>query len=90
MIQLHEKYGPVLRIAPDELSFANAQAWQDICGKCSLIVCSLSHSQFANDCIGQTFAGKTADLEKDRSFYMIAPNGVDSIVCAHPTPGMRT
>ncbi|KAK7746481.1 hypothetical protein SLS53_002440 [Cytospora paraplurivora] len=30
MIRLHEKYGPVLRIAPDELSYASAEAWQDI------------------------------------------------------------
>ncbi|RYP04569.1 hypothetical protein DL764_004377 [Monosporascus ibericus] len=30
MVELHKKYGPVLRIAPDELSYASAQAWQDI------------------------------------------------------------
>nr|POF12679.1 cytochrome p450 monooxygenase hmp1 [Quercus suber]POF12682.1 cytochrome p450 monooxygenase hmp1 [Quercus suber] len=29
---LHAKYGPVVRIAPRELSFANAEAWQDIYG----------------------------------------------------------
>lgn len=62
MIKLHKKYGPVLRIAPDELSYASAQAWQDI--------------------YGQTFANRTADLEKDRSWYMVASNGVDSIITA--------
>jgi hypothetical protein len=62
MIELHKKYGPVLRIAPDELSYATPQAWQDI--------------------YGQTFANKTADLEKDRTWYMVAPNGVDSIITA--------
>ncbi|OBT52420.1 hypothetical protein VE04_06896 [Pseudogymnoascus sp. 24MN13] len=28
--QLHETYGDVVRIAPDELSFTNADAWKDI------------------------------------------------------------
>lgn len=36
MIKLHKKYGPVLRIAPDELSYASAQAWQDIYGSSSI------------------------------------------------------
>jgi hypothetical protein len=29
---MHEKYGPVVRLAPDELSFASADAWKDIYG----------------------------------------------------------
>ena len=29
---LHEKYGPVVRVAPDELSFSSVQSWQDIYG----------------------------------------------------------
>lgn len=32
MLDLHKKYGQVVRIAPDELSFANPQAWNDIMG----------------------------------------------------------
>jgi cytochrome P450 len=31
--RLHEQYGDVVRIAPDELSFANPQAWRDIYGR---------------------------------------------------------
>ncbi|PKS09442.1 hypothetical protein jhhlp_004057 [Lomentospora prolificans] len=31
-LELHQKYGPVVRIRPSELAFANAQAWQDIYG----------------------------------------------------------
>ncbi|KAI1820253.1 benzoate 4-monooxygenase cytochrome P450 [Xylaria intraflava] len=62
MVKLHAVYGPVLRIAPDELSYDCAEAWQDI--------------------YGQTFNGKTADLEKDRTFYMVPSNGIDSIVTA--------
>ncbi|KAL4962489.1 cytochrome P450 [Aspergillus stella-maris] len=30
--RLHEKYGPVVRVAPDELSYADARAWNDIYG----------------------------------------------------------
>ncbi|KAK3896876.1 cytochrome P450 [Staphylotrichum tortipilum] len=32
MLSLHLRYGPVVRIAPDELAFCNAQAWRDIMG----------------------------------------------------------
>lgn len=28
----HDRYGEVVRIAPDELSYTSAQAWVDICG----------------------------------------------------------
>ena len=28
--ELHEKYGEIIRLAPDEISFANEQAWNDI------------------------------------------------------------
>jgi cytochrome P450 len=30
--QLHLKYGPVVRVAPNELSFVEAQAWKDVYG----------------------------------------------------------
>ncbi|KAI1123503.1 cytochrome p450 monooxygenase [Nemania abortiva] len=30
--RLHEEYGPVVRIAPDELAFIESQAWKDIYG----------------------------------------------------------
>ena len=30
--ELHDSYGDIVRLAPDELSFTNAQAWQDIYG----------------------------------------------------------
>ena len=28
--KIHEKYGDIVRIAPDEISFANEEAWTDI------------------------------------------------------------
>ncbi|XEV01653.1 hypothetical protein FSHL1_006940 [Fusarium sambucinum] len=33
MLKLHEKYGPVVRIAPNELSFNTAASWRDIYDK---------------------------------------------------------
>ncbi|ETS80734.1 hypothetical protein PFICI_08263 [Pestalotiopsis fici W106-1] len=30
LIKLHEKYGPVVRYAPDDLSYADGRAWKDI------------------------------------------------------------
>jgi cytochrome P450 len=32
MHAMHEKFGPVIRLAPDELSYIDAQAWKDIYG----------------------------------------------------------
>lgn len=34
--ELHDKYGSVVRIAPDELSYNTSEAWQDICGMSAL------------------------------------------------------
>ncbi|KUJ21564.1 putative cytochrome P450 monooxygenase [Mollisia scopiformis] len=31
--ELHDKYGPVVRVAPNDLSFITAEAWNDIYGK---------------------------------------------------------
>ncbi|KAK1977249.1 cytochrome P450 monooxygenase-like protein [Colletotrichum cereale] len=31
-LDLHEKYGPVVRVAPNELSFSTASSWRDIYG----------------------------------------------------------
>ena len=32
ILRLHEKYGDVVRIAPDELAYSNATAWKEIMG----------------------------------------------------------
>ncbi|KAI1753600.1 cytochrome P450 [Xylaria castorea] len=32
MDELHKKYGPVVRVSPDELAFSSPQAWRDIYG----------------------------------------------------------
>ncbi|EUC39618.1 hypothetical protein COCMIDRAFT_10305 [Bipolaris oryzae ATCC 44560] len=31
-LELHEKYGPVVRVAPNELSFSSSSSWRDIYG----------------------------------------------------------
>ncbi|KAI6773102.1 hypothetical protein HG530_004060 [Fusarium avenaceum] len=33
MLKLHEKYGPVVRVAPNELSFSSSGSWKDIYDK---------------------------------------------------------
>ncbi|KAH7126579.1 benzoate 4-monooxygenase cytochrome-like protein P450 [Dendryphion nanum] len=35
--KLHSQYGPVVRIAPDELSYTNASAWKDIYGNRTVV-----------------------------------------------------
>ncbi len=32
VLKLHEKYGPVVRVSPNELSFSSLQSWKDIYG----------------------------------------------------------
>jgi hypothetical protein len=32
MLELHERYGDVVRLAPDELSYANEEAWREVYG----------------------------------------------------------
>ncbi|KAJ6171580.1 hypothetical protein N7470_000647 [Penicillium chermesinum] len=32
ILSLHERYGDVVRVAPDELAFSNSEAWKDIMG----------------------------------------------------------
>jgi cytochrome P450 len=35
--KLHTRYGPVVRVAPDELVFINAEAWKDIYGNLKIV-----------------------------------------------------
>lgn len=32
ILELHKRYGDIVRVGPDELAFAHADAWKDICG----------------------------------------------------------
>lgn len=66
---LHEKYGPVVRISPHELSFTSEQAWRDIYG----------HRTGAKDKV----------FEKERNFYALPVNGVDSLITADNATHIR-
>lgn len=57
---LHARYGPVVRIGPNELAFNSPEAFRDIYGA------RPGHESFA----------------KDRSHYVLPPNGVDHLVSA--------
>ncbi len=57
---LHARYGPVVRIGPNELAFNSPEAFRDIYGA------RPGHASFA----------------KDRSHYVLPPNGVDHLVSA--------
>jgi cytochrome P450 len=57
---LHARYGPVVRIGPNELAFNSPEAFRDIYGA------RPGHGSFA----------------KDRSHYVLPPNGVDHLVSA--------
>ena len=45
---LHKRYGNVVRIQPDELSYTNGAAWKDIYGH------RQGHTEFAKDLAGQS------------------------------------
>ncbi|RYP61837.1 hypothetical protein DL771_009987 [Monosporascus sp. 5C6A] len=45
--ELHAKYGPIVRIGPDELAFSDPQAWRDIYGHRARASGSVSEGEFA-------------------------------------------
>ncbi|KAL1623127.1 hypothetical protein SLS54_004613 [Diplodia seriata] len=47
--ELHQKYGPVVRIAPDELVYTNAEAWRDIYGHRNGVPENPKHTSRDND-----------------------------------------
>jgi cytochrome P450 len=57
-LYLHEKYGPVVRTSPNELSFSNSQSWKDIYGT------KPNHPLFRKSPFyeGASFDGKTLSI----------------------------
>ncbi|KAI9878961.1 MAG: hypothetical protein M1830_010015 [Pleopsidium flavum] len=62
MLKLHEKYGPVVRVAPEELSFSSPESWRDIYGQRS------GHQTFvkSNFYSGGNFASQAFSIVSER------------------------
>lgn len=62
MLKLHEKYGPVVRVAPEELSFSSVQSWKDIYGQ------RAGHQTFikSNFYAGGNFANQASSIVSER------------------------
>ncbi|KAF6832491.1 cytochrome p450 [Colletotrichum plurivorum] len=69
MLDIHKKYGDVVRIAPDELAFSDAGAWKVIFG----------HKISGNNATGIT---SSATFEKSDSFYRPIPGLPRDIITA--------
>jgi cytochrome P450 len=72
MLALHKRYGPVVRVAPNELAFSDPQAWKDIMGH-------RSGGGSGNEAAG---AGSGAEMEKWDRFYLPVPGIPRDIVNA--------
>ncbi|KAK4152708.1 cytochrome P450 [Chaetomidium leptoderma] len=66
MLALHQRHGPVVRVAPDELAFCDPQAWKDIMGHHHR---SSSASGGGRRDVDDGSAG-SGEMEKSAKFYM--------------------
>ncbi|KAJ5117307.1 hypothetical protein N7448_010939, partial [Penicillium atrosanguineum] len=80
LTNLHRQYGPVVRIAPNELSFDDSSAWRDIYGneatKMRKFHCRGSHGGYSS-------------LGKDPIFYGPGANNTPSILVCSNTDHQR-
>lgn len=91
---LHDKYGKVVRITPDTLSYTDSQAWSGMWMVCrsvsqSLLILAffLSISVFScADVYSLKKTGSSGNLPKDPKFYVAAPDTVDTIASTNPQP----
>lgn len=62
MLKLHEEYGPVVRVAPNELSFSSLQSWKDIYGQ------RAGHQTFvkSNFYAGGNFANQASSIVSEQ------------------------
>ncbi|KAF9875733.1 cytochrome p450 [Colletotrichum karsti] len=74
MLELHRKYGQVVRIAPDELAFSDAGAWKVIFG----------HKTGTNtsNAAGQPTTTQSLSFEKSDTFYRPIPGLPRDIITA--------
>ena len=71
--KLHEIYGPVVRIGPNNLSFITAQAWKDIYGQRPNRVQLQRHAILAQRGFVQPLSGMVDDVEHARVRALISP-----------------
>ncbi len=66
--QLHDKYGEIVRVAPNELSYTNPDAWQEVYGVFFLPVVTVDYRL---NHLGRNNreVGKLAVFKKDPTFY---------------------
>ncbi|KAK3693039.1 cytochrome P450 [Podospora appendiculata] len=62
---MHRKYGHVVRIAPNELSFTDERAWADICGATSAAPYGMKKDERLNDLVGGD--ATNPDLAREKS-----------------------
>jgi hypothetical protein len=80
IIEFHEKYGDVVRVAPNELSYINAQAWNGTksgnlsASPIAILICALV------DIAGHKSPSGQGNLPKDLHNRRLEPNGTPSIV----------
>lgn len=89
VMELHARYGEVVRVAPDEVSFTSGEtAWQDIYGQCELQVCAhtLSDNYFTGFHTGAT---KKPPFLKSPIWFRPQVNGVRSLISADPDTHSR-
>jgi cytochrome P450 len=61
--ELHQKYGQVVRVAPDQLSFTDERAWADICGSTRAAPYGMPKDERLNDLVG----GETINPDATKS-----------------------
>ncbi|KAK3333001.1 putative cytochrome P450 [Cercophora scortea] len=75
---MHRKYGHVVRIAPNELSFTDERAWADICGATTAAPYGMKKDERLNDLVGgdatnPDMAKEKADMKHTRLRKALSP-----------------
>lgn len=80
---LHDQYGLVVRIAPDELSFIDPEAWHGIYGKIVSFKPSYGHGEKLTSCNVEGSAvhnNESHPMEKDEGFFATAFGDSETLV----------
>ncbi|KAJ2900598.1 cytochrome p450 [Zalerion maritima] len=76
--ELHQKYGPIVRVAPDEIAFAHPQAWKDVMGRGSSDLPKWAQTYLSNTAV-KPHIQNCVDMEQHRQLRKaIAPGFSDA------------